>query len=39
MEAAEGEQLVEDGEQVVAPPNGGVNELLDVGQEGDVSSD
>lgn len=39
MEAAEREQYIEDEDQAVAPPNGGVNEMLDVGQEGEVSSD
>ncbi|XP_037546371.1 protein unc-93 homolog B1 [Nematolebias whitei] len=34
MEVAEAEQIVEDADEIVAPPNGGaVNELLDVGQE------
>ncbi|XP_044045600.1 protein unc-93 homolog B1 [Siniperca chuatsi] len=33
MEASDEEELVRDADQLVAPPNGGVNELLDVGQE------
>lgn len=42
MEATDRENLVEDADHHVVPPTGGVNELLDVGQEdnmeGQVSS-
>ncbi|XP_029295873.1 protein unc-93 homolog B1 [Cottoperca gobio] len=36
MEAADREQLVRDADQLIAPPNGGINELLNVGQEDNV---
>uniref|UniRef100_A0A3Q2QQV2 Unc-93 homolog B1, TLR signaling regulator n=1 Tax=Fundulus heteroclitus TaxID=8078 RepID=A0A3Q2QQV2_FUNHE len=39
MEATEGEQPIEDADQIVAPPNGGVNELLDVGQEENIEGE
>lgn len=42
MEAKDGEELIRDAEPMLAPPNGDLNELLDVGQDdnmqGQVSS-
>lgn len=42
MEATDGEKLLGERDQLLAPPNGNVNELLDVGQDdnmqGQVSS-
>ncbi|XP_071373634.1 protein unc-93 homolog B1 [Centroberyx affinis] len=36
MEATDREDLVREAEQPAAPPNGGINELLNVGQEGNI---
>ncbi|XP_047221576.1 protein unc-93 homolog B1 [Girardinichthys multiradiatus] len=39
MEATQGERFIEDADQIVAPPNGGVNELHNVGQEDNMQGD
>lgn len=36
MEATDGEELVREADEQAAPPNGGINEMLDVGQEDDL---
>lgn len=36
MEATEQEDLIADAGQFVAPPNGGMNELLNVGEEDNI---
>lgn len=36
MEASDGEEHIRDADRVVAPPNGGMNELLNVGQEDNI---
>ncbi|XP_015251676.1 PREDICTED: protein unc-93 homolog B1 [Cyprinodon variegatus] len=39
MEGTEEDQLIEEAEHIVAPPNGGVNELHDVGQEDNMQGE
>ncbi|GAA6230329.1 protein unc-93 homolog B1-like [Lates japonicus] len=36
MEASDGEEHIRDADRVVPPPNGGMNELLNVGQEDNI---
>ncbi|XP_008293371.1 protein unc-93 homolog B1 [Stegastes partitus] len=36
MEATDGEDLIRDSDQLIPPPNGGMNELLNVGQEDSI---
>ncbi|KAG7214490.1 hypothetical protein INR49_023002 [Caranx melampygus] len=39
MEATDGEEQIRDGDHLVAPPNGGINELLNVGQEDNMQGE
>lgn len=36
MEAADGEDVIQDADLLVPPPDGGMNELLHVGQENNI---